>query len=734
MAEVTTLTLAVNSQQVRTATSDLDKLGKQGKRTERDVEGVAGAFRGLGAAVAAAAGSLVVREVIAAGDAYANLNARLRLVTNSAKEFATAQSEVFRIAQATQVGLAQTADLYASLARSTESLGVSQSDLLQVTESINQAILISGTSAAGASAALTQLGQGFASGVLRGEELNSVLEQTPRLARAIADGLGVTVGQLRALGAEGQLTSERVFQALIRSQDQLAREAAQLPLTVGRSLQQVQNSFLLLIGTIDQSTGATTSLAETISAASKFVGELATNIKAASAGAEDVGFLARAFVIFSQTIRILASDIAFIFRATGREIGAIAAQINALARLDFQGFKAISEAVRADAVRARAELDKLQRDILNGVPRQAIASNFTTAEEARRRGLNRPGQPPIIPLLQPSTPNRSRTSAPPISEAEQYLRRLRETILASEELSVVETLKRDIQLGRLGAVTAAQERELTNLARQIDLTNQQRQADQERLATIQAVRQATIDEFDAVQRANDEYQSLVESLIDATPTKQLERQRQVVQTLADEYERGRFGVVGSTEAVKLYGETVNEFLGNTVERLENTKSLSEEIGLSFTSAFEDAIVEGRKFSEVLRGLEQDILRIVTRKLVTEPLGNAITGALGGASGGIGSFFSSIFGSVFGRAIGGPVSRGGIYEVNERGPELLSANGRQFLMMGNTSGNVSPMTSGGGSVVNINVSVPVNSPRDRATAMQFGQQVARQLQMAQARNG
>jgi hypothetical protein len=148
---------------------------------------------------------------------------------------------------------------------------------------------------------------------------------------------------------------------------------------------------------------------------------------------------------------------------------------------------------------------------------------------------------------------------------------------------------------------------------------------------------------------------------------------------------------------------------------------------------------------VLKGLEQDILRIATRKLVTEPLGNFFSslfsgGGGGGSGGGIGGFISSAFSSIFGggRAIGGPVSAGGLYQVNERGsPEMLQMDGREFLLMGNRRGWVDPAESRGtraasswSPVFNMNFAPGTTS----ATAMQAGAAVARRIQAAAQRNG
>src|SRR5699024_8635005 len=98
-----------------------------------------------------------------------------------------------------------------------EALGLAQGEVLSITRTINEAIKLSGGSAASADAAITQLIQGLQSGVVRGDEFNSIMEQSPRLAQAMADGLGVTRGELRAMAMDGKLSSEVVINA-IRSQ------------------------------------------------------------------------------------------------------------------------------------------------------------------------------------------------------------------------------------------------------------------------------------------------------------------------------------------------------------------------------------------------------------------------------------------------------------------------------------------------------------------------------------
>lgn len=608
MAEVTQLVLAVDSRQVRTATGDLDKFGRAGDQTERQAASLGRTFKGVGTAVGVVVAALASSQVLRTADAYKELNARLQLVSRNTAEFAKAQSEVLRIAQATRVGLQQTGDLYASLARSTQALGVSQDDLLGVTQSINQALIISGTSAQSAQAALVQLGQGFASGALRGEELNSVLEQAPRLAQAIADGLGVPIGKLRELGQAGELTAERVFGALQKAAAQLNVEFQRIPLTVGQATTQAANAFSVLIGAIDESTGATEGLAGAISEVSQFVTELAANIRRANQGAEEVGFLARAFTIVSQTVRILLSDVVFVFKGIGREIGAVAAQLAALGRLDFQGFRAISEAVKADAARARAELDKYQQQVLNPFL-NSQGRGTTGGADPRLIGTTPANESVGFRPRAGDTPEKpKRAGATPVFTTydEQIAQRVG-SLLEDSDLTqakiFADTIKNLDELYFSGAINAdLYESALKKLTGATSSAEEQASAfiaEQERLA----------------------------ELLGATESAGIAKQREDMELLTKALQDGLI-----TE--QQYLESVSARLDLVAEQSQKAKTFAEEFGLAFTSAFENAIVEGRSFSDVLKGLEQDIIRIILRKQVTEPLGEFI-------SSGVGSFFNGL---------------------------------------------------------------------------------------------
>lgn len=254
MTTLAELILKADYRQIDGASTSLDRLTSTGEKSIGMVNRLAGA---LGVAFG-------VREIIEASEAYTTISNRLSLVTDSSEELAAAQQDVFEIAQKTRSPLKETAEVYQRLATNADAMGMSLADVGDTTETINKLMVISGTSGASAAAALTQLGQAFASGTLRGEELNSVMEQAPALAKAIADGMGVTVGQLRALGQEGKITADAVVEALQKQGAAVDDQFGKMAPTIGQAMTQVGNSFINYVGKVDKATGASGELASAI--------------------------------------------------------------------------------------------------------------------------------------------------------------------------------------------------------------------------------------------------------------------------------------------------------------------------------------------------------------------------------------------------------------------------------------------------------------------------------------
>jgi len=207
----------------------------------------------------------LARGFIQTADAVTTLNNTLRLSTGSAQAAGQAYTQLFDIAQRSRVSLTELGSTFVSLNRAGQEMGVSQQRMLAVTEAVGNAMTISGGSAASMQAALVQLGQGMASGVLRGEELNSVMEQAPRLARALADGMGVPLGKLRELGSEGKITADQVVHALESQAAVLRGEVTGATMTASQAFTQLSNATTFAVGELDKATGASAAVARAIS-------------------------------------------------------------------------------------------------------------------------------------------------------------------------------------------------------------------------------------------------------------------------------------------------------------------------------------------------------------------------------------------------------------------------------------------------------------------------------------
>jgi len=239
--------------------------GEQGAtRMAQSGDKAVSTMRVLGSAIAAVGIAKLVKDYFAAADAASNMAAKVRLVTDSTAAQVAAQKQLFAISQQTSSDLGTTTELYVKLAQSSDVLRNNQTLLVGTTKLVNQALVLSGADAGTASGVVRQFAQAMASGVLRGDEFNSIMEGAPRLARAMADGLGVPQGALRSMAAQGELTADKVISALTKQGDVIDREFGTMPLTVGRAVQQVRNSLQNLIGDADETAGASHGVAESV--------------------------------------------------------------------------------------------------------------------------------------------------------------------------------------------------------------------------------------------------------------------------------------------------------------------------------------------------------------------------------------------------------------------------------------------------------------------------------------
>lgn len=296
---------------------------------ERTMSSLSGVAKGLFAA-------LSVQQVASYADAWTELNNKVANSVRTGETQTEVMQRIFDVSQATQSSLNGTATLYARLERGTRAYNTSAEDLVRLTTIINQGFAVSGATAQEAENAIIQLSQGLASGVLRGEEFNSVSEQGSRLMVALADSMGVSIGQLRAMAAQGQLTTDVVVKGLLSQGDAIGKEFANTTVSIAKGLQVAGNNV------------------------TKFFGENST-VKSFAAGFRD------SVITISENLETLSGALIIVAGIMGsRYVGALAmstaAKISDIAasrqQLIAENQQAQSALVAANSARRKALADK----------------------------------------------------------------------------------------------------------------------------------------------------------------------------------------------------------------------------------------------------------------------------------------------------------------------------------------------------------------------------------------
>ena len=649
-------------------------LASMAANAESSSRRAAAAMGALRSSAVALFSGLSAGQFIAAADAVTVLQNQLKLATGSTQAAGVAYEALFDIAQRSRVSFTELGSTYASIARAGESLGLSQQSLLTVTEAIGNAMTISGGSAAGMQAALVQLSQGLASGQLRGEELNSVMEQTPRLARALADGLGVTTGQLREMGKAGKLSAEQVIAALQSQAATLRGEVAGAAVTVGQAMTTLQNSATRAVGELDRVSGTSASLAGSVSTLARSLDDVASAFKAVDTAGQPVDVLGRSLSTVLETVAVLGSNVAFVFKAVGTEVGVLAAQASAAARLQFSEAAEIGRMARADAERNRREIDALTQRILGAraagdLARRALSDNagLDTRAEDRRLGLSTTRQPAL-----PGS-----TATKPVKTAAQK---------APKDT----TRENDLKAGELRNRLAGE-------------------------AAADALREA--------ERAADAYARRLENLIGDTPIAKTQALLDNVRFLdgaffdgaltAEQHKQAIDLLTGSTKALSEVSKDYSDGADKDMQRLIQA---TEGWGRAFTDTLADMVTTGKAdFRGLADSIVADLTRIQIQKRITDPLVKAGTDLLDFALG-EGNFLSFAGGGYTGS---GPRSGG----LDGQGGYLAMLHPRETVL---DHTRPMPQQAGGGTVV-VNQSFNFNGPADRTqvmTAAQLGAAMAR----------
>lgn len=385
----------------------LRTMGIEADKAEELARGLAGELDGVAKEADQAGGSLVNMENALKGlltgaalnqlaemsDRWKQVNTRLRLATEGQEEYGQAQEEVFRISQQTFTALDATATLYQRIDQSLEELGGTQQQVADLTDLVNKTFRINNSNAQETASSIRQLAQALGSGVLRGDEFNSVMENNARLAKALADGLGVPIGRLREMAEAGELTTQKITQALLAQKRAIDTEFSQVAPTIGAALQKVENAWTKFIGELDESKGVSAGVVATL-------GELAENFQEVA----DLAVIAGEAILAAYAVKgvqavtayslALAKNVADTYAKVAADKQAAATAIEAaraeevVAAATLANARAKTTAAAATIAEAEAHLVNVKNMAIYGETRAAAERQVTAAKLAGVQATN----------------------------------------------------------------------------------------------------------------------------------------------------------------------------------------------------------------------------------------------------------------------------------------------------------------------------------------------------------
>jgi tape measure domain-containing protein len=375
MAQESVLRIVIDSRNAernaRNVANELQNIERNGDHASQSMDSMSVATRQLAGYMA---GVVTVGAAIGKMDTYTGIQNQLKLVTDSQAELNSAMKETFAIAQRSRSSWESVTTVYQKLAMNAKEIGLAQSDISKLTETVSKGIALSGSSAEGAASAITQLGQALGNGQLRGDEFNAVMENGYGLMRLLAEGMGVPIGQLKAMAEAGELTSEKVTKALLSMSSTADAEYAKTDATIKQSISELGNAITKFTGESGQASGAAQILTSSISM-------LGQNLEAVANIAVIGGVALLTKTIATQTVAIHGSITAVVARRAA-DTAALQSQIQ-LTAVEVQRTRQV-------AALALTEINLARQELNSATTRQARAAatmRLTQAEVAHNIAL-----------------------------------------------------------------------------------------------------------------------------------------------------------------------------------------------------------------------------------------------------------------------------------------------------------------------------------------------------------
>jgi len=709
-----------------------------------------------------------LKQVIDYADSWQTASNKLAAFIDDADKVIVVQEELFAISRRSRSEFAATMTVYSRLLLSQDSLGISTKELLEVTETLNKAVILSGASSSEASAGLIQLSQGIASGALRGDELRSVLEQLPFVAQLLADHLKVTRGELRTLGTEGKITADIIVAALQGAADVVDERFGRTVPTLGQSFVVLRNSLERFIGKLAQATGILKSMSSAVLGLATMLDNLveifgAMNTKVsdgplrAFAGREAAALLVEGStvgkVLVSLTKELLFTDLV---PALGRimanaAIVLVTSILELLIRFTPQILtivyvfaEALVSAIITTLRQAAPEIAATIGLRASGDSTESIQSTLAGAVSTIRTGASSA----IVADLDLATEN-IKVYAEGVSYLAGVVREARgELDLLGDAANKDNVILDPKSAGELDAV-------LNGLRQEIDLTRDLSRSVGENKTIFDGTALAIAAFGENTEMANQkiaELDRLVDQLAHTQAIRKsageldavlngLRQEIDLTRDLSRSVGENKTIFDGTALAIAAFGENTEMAnqkiaeLNRLVDQLAHTQAirkLAEDIGRAFADSFEGAIFEAKSFRDVVESLVKDISRLVFQELVSKQIAGGIAALLGG-TGGAGGFGGLL--KAFGFAGGGIVDQPTFMGFSGGRPVVAGEGNRPEAVVPLGDGNTLPVViknggSGGSGGNTYSVSVNVHGVQDprgmERSARQAGEQIVRTL--------
>lgn len=624
---------AVN--EMRRVRGEVARTGEAGPRAARGVSQLSTQIGHLARVAGAYLTLRLARSIVQQADAYAVLTRRIRTATDGFGDHIAVQRELEAISNRSGAAFRDTVDLFQRLSQSAPELGSTVDEMLQLTEVVQQLGVIGGSSPTAMSNALLQFGQSMSAGVVRAEELNSILENMPELAVRIARGMDMTVGELRRAVLEGRVLSLDVMGSLLGQADEIGAQFEDLPDTVGQAATAVGNAWQRALSELDKMLDGTSTLAKTLRDIERFLNDWSDQQNPDLLESQQV----------EGWLRDLRSQRESLVASLQDDSARLGASITRMANR-----------------RILAEIDKVD---------QSIAHIEAHLENVREREIDRgllddPDAPD-------SEPDPAETPDP---EADKRREEIDKLVASLEDeaatLGMTAEALAQYRLAALGATEADQARAAAAVAAAEDGRRQQSVDEmiaslQDEAATINmtagevalyrlellgaseaelALAENAVAAGEAVRQQQDDMERGRE-IIEATRTVQEQLNNEVAE-LVRLYEAGAFGAVGSFDAIEtLRRATVEAFEALDEEGTGTMDRLTAAVrgwGDQFTETLANMVADGKlNFSDLADSIIRDILRIMIYQELTQPFlegigvldptGNAQGGPVGFAEGG-----------------------------------------------------------------------------------------------------